>query len=128
MRSLGLSLTLLVAVLHCMHAARTIPKHSIDIVSNTHTHKRRGGDDVPGTIKPTYAGYLKVSPDGSAIYYAYYEAQTQGKSEDAGDAPIVLWLQASAGGGAPAACSLLHPVRTLEHTLRSGAFLGGRPG
>ncbi|PNW88027.1 hypothetical protein CHLRE_01g011300v5 [Chlamydomonas reinhardtii] len=97
MRSLGLSLTLLVAVLHCMHAARTIPKHSIDIVSNTHTHKRRGGDDVPGTIKPTYAGYLKVSPDGSAIYYAYYEAQTQGKSEDAGDAPIVLWLQGGPG-------------------------------
>lgn len=45
-------------------------------------------------IKPTFAGYLPVSADGSALYYAYYEAAAS--SEDLGEAPIVLWLQVSA--------------------------------
>ncbi|KAG2444312.1 hypothetical protein HXX76_001069 [Chlamydomonas incerta] len=76
---------------------RITPKYNIDNVASTHAQKRRGDDDVPGTIKPTFAGYLKVSEDGSAIYYAYYESQTQGKSEDAGEAPIVLWLQGGPG-------------------------------
>lgn len=46
-------------------------------------------------IKPTFAGYLPVSADGSALYYAYYEAAAS--SEDLGEAPIVLWLQGGPG-------------------------------
>ncbi|GLI71702.1 hypothetical protein VaNZ11_017008 [Volvox africanus] len=46
-------------------------------------------------IKPTFAGYLQVDKDGSSIYYAYYESQT--RSEDAGEAPILLWLQGGPG-------------------------------
>ncbi|GIL55967.1 hypothetical protein Vafri_11432 [Volvox africanus] len=46
-------------------------------------------------IKPTFAGYVQVDKDGSSIYYAYYESQT--RSEDVGEAPILLWLQGGPG-------------------------------
>ncbi len=55
-----------------------------------------GDDKGIAVIKPTFAGYLPVSADGSALYYAYYEAAAS--SEDLGEAPIVLWLQVSVSG------------------------------
>ncbi|KXZ46405.1 hypothetical protein GPECTOR_44g8 [Gonium pectorale] len=56
---------------------------------------RQGHLESVSAIKPTYSGYLPVDPDGSAIYYAYYEAQQRG--EDVGEPPIVLWLQGGPG-------------------------------
>ncbi|EFJ43651.1 hypothetical protein VOLCADRAFT_65725 [Volvox carteri f. nagariensis] len=74
----------LIALLACL--ASILPAHCIrDIPS------RKRIDAVPD-IKPTLAGYLQVDSDGSSIYYAYYEAQTN--SDDIAEAPILLWLQA----------------------------------
>ncbi|KAG2487387.1 hypothetical protein HYH03_013956 [Edaphochlamys debaryana] len=50
----------------------------------------------PRGLKPTFAGYVNVSHDGSSIYYAYYESSSR-CGEDVGEAPIVLWLQGGPG-------------------------------
>lgn len=76
-QSLVLVMIALLGFLTPSHGIRTSPlRHEINAVAG---------------IKPTLAGYLPVGTDASAIYYAYYESHT--RSDDEGEAPIILWLQ-----------------------------------
>lgn len=52
----------------------------------------------PKEALPTKSGYLAVnSTTGSAIFYTYYEAQTQPKNTPISETPILIWLQGGPG-------------------------------
>ncbi|KAL2465252.1 Serine carboxypeptidase-like 50 [Abeliophyllum distichum] len=79
----------------------------------------------PEEALPTKSGYLTVnSTTGSAIFYAFYEAQTSYNKTPISESPILIWLQ-----GGPGCSSMIGNLREVgPWILNQELTLDANPG